>query len=260
MAAVYPSGIKTFNRRRDLLDVILAADINQVYDEVTEMQSALGTFITAKPAGWSASGFSTATSWATFKARIENIEAGVYSAYTNRIQSSGGSTITPGTTSTVGLVFQAASGQTADLLQAKNSSGTVVTKIDKDGVLRSGSDAVATVSGVETLANKTISGADNTLTNIAPSSVIVTGSTDIQEYVDARPTVYYQSTAPTGVVSGTIWVDSSTSVDPFDPSGVLLSTAPSPTTGESGFRRILASTSAPTSGDGADGDVWLQYV
>jgi hypothetical protein len=260
MAAVYPSNIKTFTRRRDLLDVILAADVNQVYDEVTEMQTVMGTFITAKPAGWASGSFSEATSWSTLKARIENIEAGVYTAFNNRIQSSGGSTITPSSTSTVGIILQAISSQTSDLLQAKTSGGTTVARIDKDGVIRSGNNAVATVTGTETLTNKTISGATNTLTNIAPSSVIVTGSTDIQEYVDARPTVYYQGTEPTGVIAGTIWIDSSTNVDPFDPSGVILSSDPSPTSTASGYRRITASTSAPTSGDGANGDVWLQYV
>ncbi len=260
MPAVYPSTIKTFNRRRDLLDVILAADINQVYDEVTEMQTVMGAFITARASGWSSGTFSEATSWSTLKARIENIETGLYTAYNNRIQASGGGTITPGTTSTVGLILQAISSQTADLLQVKNASGTTVAKIDKDGAIKVGSNTVATVAGTETLTNKTISGATNTLTNIAPSSVIVTGSTDIQEYVDARPTVYYQGTEPTGVIAGTIWIDSSTNVDPFDPSGVILSGDPSPTSTASGYRRITASTSAPSSGDGANGDVWLQYV
>jgi hypothetical protein len=260
MPAVYPSAIKTFTRRRDLLDVILAADVNQVYDEVTEMQTVMGTFITARAASWSSGTFATATSWDTLKARIENIEAGVYAAFTNRIQASGGSTITPSSTSTIGIILQAIASQTSDLLQAKTSGGTTVARIDKDGVLRSGNNAVATVVGTETLTNKTISGANNTLTNIAPSSVIVTGSTDIQEYVDARPTVYYQGTEPTGVIAGTIWIDSSANVDPFDPSGVILSADPSPTSTASGYRRITASTSAPTSGDGANGDVWLQYV
>ena len=260
MPASYPSAIKTFTRRRDLLDVILAADVNQVYDEVTEMQTVMGTFITARASGWSSGTFSEATSWSTLKARIENIETGLYTAFNNRIQSSGGSTITPGSTSTVGLVLQAISSQTSDLLQAKNTSGTNVTRIDSSGVLRVSGNPVVTTSGSETLTNKTISGATNTLTNIAPSSVIVTGSTDIQEYVDARPTVYYQGTEPTGVIAGTIWIDSSTNVDPFDPSGVILSSDPSPTSTSSGYRRITASTSAPTSGDGANGDVWLQYV
>ena len=39
-----------------------------------------------------------------------------------------------------------------------------------------------------------------------------------------------------------------------------ITTSSSSVTSGFGFRRITASTSAPSSGDGANGDVWLQYV
>lgn len=261
MSAVYPSAIKTFSRRRDLLDIIQAIDINQVYDEVTSVQTVLGTFLTNKPSGWSGQTFSsTVTSWATLRARIENIEAGVFAAFGDRVQTSGGSTITSSANNVVSLSIQAKSGQTAALFEAKTSTGSVVTRIDSAGVLTIGGSVPATLAGAETFTNKTISGTNNTLTDISPSSVIVTGSTDIQEFVEARPTVYYTATAPTGVPAGTVWVDSSQNVDPFDTSGLLLENDPSPLASVMGFRRIIGSTSAPTSSDGADGDVWLQYV
>ena len=260
MSAVYPSQIKTFNRRRDLLDIIQAVDINQTYDEITAMQTALGTFITSKPAAWSSGSFTTPSSWPTLRERIENIEAGVFAAFNDRVRSAGGSTITATDNTTVSLTIRARSGQTADLLQVQNSSGTVVTRITSDGNLSLGGIAPVTLTGTQTLTNKTISGAQNTLLNIPPSSVIVSGSTNIQQFVEARPTVFYQSSAPTGVIPGTIWVNSGQNIDPFDTSNLLLTNAPSPAPTEMGYRRIVAATTAPTSADGANGDVWLQYV
>jgi hypothetical protein len=41
---------------------------------------------------------------------------------------------------------------------------------------------------------------------------------------------------------------------------LLLKSDPSAAVGVTGFRRINASSLAPTSGQGADGDVWLQYI
>lgn len=260
MSAVYPSAIKTFNRRRDLLDIIQAVDINQAYDEITALQTVLGTFLTSKPAAWSSGSFTTPSSWPTFRERIENIEAGVFSAFNDRVRSTGGTTITVTNNATVSLAIRANSGQTADLLQVQNSSGTVVTRITSDGNLSLGGIAPVTLTGTQTITGKTISGAQNTLLNIAPSSVIVAGTTNIQQFVEARPTVFYQGTAPTGVITGTIWINSAQNIDPFDTASLLLTTAPSPPPAEMGYRRVVAATTAPTSSDGANGDVWLQYV
>jgi hypothetical protein len=41
---------------------------------------------------------------------------------------------------------------------------------------------------------------------------------------------------------------------------VALTTSSSSVTSGFGFKRITASASAPSSGDGANGDVWLQYI
>lgn len=260
MPASYPSSVKTFTKKRDLLDIVLAADINLVYDEVTAIETILGTN-PATNAGWTSGAFSTSTlNWPSVRARLQNIEYGLYDAHIDRVKSSGGSIITTTDNAVVSLTVTAKSGQTADLFQAKNSGGTTVTKINSTGALLVNGLPVATTTGVETLSSKTISGANNTLLNIPTSAVVVSGSTDIQEYVEARPTVYYQPTAPTGVIAGTVWVDSSENVDPFDASALILSTTPSPSTSVAGYRRIFTNTAAPTSSDGADGDIWLQFI
>ncbi|CAB4123524.1 hypothetical protein UFOVP46_33 [uncultured Caudovirales phage] len=264
MAANYPSSVTTFTKKVDLLDLVVAADVNSVYDEVTAIETVIGA-LPATSAGWSGSFDSATTSWTTLRDRIQNIEFGTYTAFTDRVSKSGGTTITSSANGTVSLAIQAKSGQTADLLQVKNSSGTTTAKVNSSGVLSYNGNVVATIDGTETLSNKTLSGAvingsSNSVTNLAPSSVIVTGTTNIQQYVDSKAALYYQGpTAPSAPSVGSIWVDSSTDVTPFDPTSYLQVSAASVTT-STGFRRIAASTVAPTSGDGADGDIWIQYV
>jgi len=260
MTASYPASVKTFTRKRDLLDIVLAADINLVYDEVTAMQTIMGTFPSVN-LGWDSGSFDQSTlSWPNIRTRIQNIEYGLFQAFNDRVKSSGGSILTPATASTIGLTIKAAASQSANLFEAKTALNVAVTTIDAAGMLRINNNEVISTSATQTLTNKTISGANNTLINISPSSVIVTGTTDIQEYVEARPTIFYQDSAPAPVIPGTIWVDSSDNVEPFDASALLLKSDPSPAIGIFGYRRVKASTLAPTALDGADGDIWLQYV
>lgn len=82
---------------------------------------------------------------------------------------------------------------------------------------------------------------------------------------------YYQSTAPTGVATGTIWIDSDDGMTyTYNGSGWIsiasLSSADftgnvtvlsEDTDGVAGVRNVTHSTSAPSGG--ADGDIWLVY-
>lgn len=260
MAASYPSGIKTFQQRRDLLDPVLAADINQVYDEVRAIQVYVGT-TPHLSSGWTGSFDSSTTNWGTVAARLQNLEYGVFTSFNNRVSTAGGSTITSSTTSTVSLTLKARSGQTANLLSVLDSSNNALVTISSAGVLAVGGVTVATRTGTETLTNKTIDGTSNTLQNISPTAIIVTGSTDIKEYVDARPTVYYQSSEPTsGIIAGSIWIDSDATAEELSLNDVIYTTTASSAPTTLGYKKIIGSTSLPTSGDGANGDVWLVYA
>jgi hypothetical protein len=266
MAARYPANTMSFDYRANVTDLIQAQDVNVLYDEV----SSVGTYLGQNPhisATWGNSAFTSGTTtWESVAARIQNIENGVYTGINSRVHTDGGSTIQPSTSSVVGLIVKATSGQSVNLFESQTSgSSTAVTKIDKDGVLYYNGSVVATISGTETLTNKTLTGATidgslNTLSKVPATAVIATGTTDIKTYVDAKPTVYYQTSAPsTGLKDGDIWVDSDSVATSFDSSTFLTTSSASVTSGY-GFHRITASTSAPTSGDGANGDVWLQYV
>jgi hypothetical protein len=133
MAAQFPNSVKTFVNKADLQDYVIANDVNQVYDEVTSIQSTLGTLPQVSGVWGSGSFTSGTTNWSSTKARIQNIENGVYSLVQTSVSNTGGSTITPSSSSTVGLTIKAASGQTANLVEFKNAAGTVVAYVTAAG-------------------------------------------------------------------------------------------------------------------------------
>jgi len=64
MTATYPSGQKSFSRRTDAVDDILATDVNQAYDEIEALEAELGLNPADKTGG-------TAGAYATVKARLD---------------------------------------------------------------------------------------------------------------------------------------------------------------------------------------------
>jgi hypothetical protein len=127
MAANYPASVKTFTNKVDNVDTVIASDVNLVYDEVTAVETTLGT-IPATSSTWSGTFNSTSTTdWSTVGARLNNIEYGLYTAYNSRVNIAGGSTIAS-TNSTVGLTISTSG--TGNLFAAGNtvinSSGNIV--------------------------------------------------------------------------------------------------------------------------------------
>lgn len=105
------------------------------------------------------------------------------------------------------------------------------------------SSALVGVSDTQTLTNKTITGGTVNATTLQQSgvaAVTVSGTQTLTNKTLTSPTI----SSPT--ISGT------TSAE-----GIVLSSAQALT---SRTRNIAASTSAPTSGDGNDGDMWVVYV
>jgi hypothetical protein len=95
-----------FTEKVDLQDVVRALDVNVLYREVTAVATDLGTGNGLKFSGaWSSNtAFDTSTTtWAGLGARLQNIESGIYLAYTNFVDKRGGSLITAATQSTIPL-------------------------------------------------------------------------------------------------------------------------------------------------------------
>ena len=133
MSANYPLSIKVWEPVVNLQSLVVAEDVNTVYEEIESMQRQLGVGIggLVTSAEWGAAGdFSTATTnWESLRTRLQNIENGVFFAASRR----GGSVVTPSSASVVGLTVRAASSQTANLLELRNSSNQVISSFNSSG-------------------------------------------------------------------------------------------------------------------------------
>jgi hypothetical protein len=134
MAASYPLSIRTFTPKVNLQDLVVAEDVNGVYEEVTAIETQLGAGGVATSPTWGSATFSTAvTNHGSLRTRLTNIEAGVFTGVTARVSTAGGSTVTPSSAATRGVIIRAAASQTASLLEFQNSSGTVTGSVNAAG-------------------------------------------------------------------------------------------------------------------------------
>lgn len=132
----FPARVKVWTARKDLVDLVVADDVNTLYDEVTAVETELGAGGVKTSPTWGSGGFVTSTTaWGNLRERLANIENGVFIAYSQRVATTGGSTIQSTTNSTVSLTVKAKSSQTANLLEVKNSSDAVVASISTTGTL-----------------------------------------------------------------------------------------------------------------------------
>jgi hypothetical protein len=133
MAAYYPSNVKSWTQRTDLTDVVMAADVNTIYSEVTAIETYLGANLHISDTWGTGSVFDTATViWGSIKARLQNVENGLYEVYADRVKTSGGSIVKPSGTTTVNLTLQAKASQTAAELLVQDSSGANIYSFGPD--------------------------------------------------------------------------------------------------------------------------------
>ena len=138
MPANYPDGLPILpSQQVDGTSVVEAADVNPVYLELSALASTVGTLPANRAVAWGDAGetFSTSFpgSFSTVKDRIKNVENGTFIITNSAITTSGGRTILPSGTSTVNLSLRAQTSQTANLLELRDASNTIVTRVNSSG-------------------------------------------------------------------------------------------------------------------------------
>jgi hypothetical protein len=141
MTATYPGTVRPFTVKRDDFDTVYAADVDSLQDEIVAIESTLGTNPNISTTVTSSGTFNpTSTSYATVKARLANIEAGIVAdTHTQYLKNAGGSVINNSTAAIVALQINAASGQTSPLQVWATSAGTTVASVSQSGTITAAS-------------------------------------------------------------------------------------------------------------------------
>ena len=141
MAASYPSAVRSFSTKTNVLDIIDASDPNSLQEEVIAIESSLGINPALSTSPNPSSGFTaTSTQYSTLAQRLANIENGIVGdSHAQYLKKAGGETITNSTASNVAIIVKGASSQSASLQEWKTSSNTNVASITANGVFTANS-------------------------------------------------------------------------------------------------------------------------
>jgi hypothetical protein len=135
MAAVFPNSVRNYTPQQDLVNTIIADNVNSLQEEVKQLETVIGSAATSQSplvSTWSGS-FSQATTWGTLYDRISNIEAGLVSGVSGAPYplTSGGSTIT--TTNNKGILLRAGA-TSLNLFEAYSYANVLNFNLDASGL------------------------------------------------------------------------------------------------------------------------------
>lgn len=144
MPALFPNSVRVYASKTDLVDTVLADHVNLLQDEVTAVERTLGTGLLVST--WSGT-FSQPTSHLTLTARLTNIEAGLASHATGKLNTSGGALTgaLTGTSATFSSAITAASFSgryPANTTNTRTANFTLAADIAGSAVLCSSSSAM----------------------------------------------------------------------------------------------------------------------
>lgn len=178
MAAVFPNSVRNYTPQQDLVNTIIADNVNSLQEEVKKLEEVLGSAATSQnplTSTWSGT-FSQATTWGTLYDRISNIEYGLLSGVAGAPYplTSGGSTIT--TTNNKGILLRAGA-TSLNLLEAYSYANVLNFNLDASGLPKVATANVLYVGSSEFTALTAATAAANSLAaaKIALSTVTTAG-------------------------------------------------------------------------------------
>jgi hypothetical protein len=176
MTASYPGSVRNYIPRVDLVDTVIADNVNSLQEEIRAVETALGTTATNNSPLTStyAGSFATTGTWTTVGDRLRNIEAGLVSGVSNSpyVAITGGSTITTATNKA--LVLKTGTGS-LNLLEAYSSSNVLGFSLDSAGLPKVATANVVYVGSTDHTALVTATSAASTLADTKiPLSVVTT--------------------------------------------------------------------------------------
>jgi len=74
--ASFPGAVASFTTKSDTTDVIYAAHINALQDEIVAIQNTIGNS-SLKTSSWTSTPFAQTSTWTTLNDRLNNIEHGL---------------------------------------------------------------------------------------------------------------------------------------------------------------------------------------
>jgi len=161
LTASYPGTVVNFGPDKvNSVDLVVANDPNTLRAEVVAIETTLGITpsLSTAPSS-SATWYNDGRDYGTITSRLANIEAGIVADTHNQyVKNIGGSAIVISSASVVGLSITAATSQSADLMQWKDSSGTVVTRVGPDGILYAAGGQVGSGGGSDFTGNLLLGG------------------------------------------------------------------------------------------------------
>jgi len=181
MTAVFPNSVRNYTAQQDLVNTVIADNVNSLQEEVKQIETVIGSAATSQNplvSTWSGS-FSQSTTWGTLYDRIANIEAGILQGTSSGpyVFKSGGSTITVTTaTAAPGLTLTTSSG-TNNLLTAGifTLSSTGLPQVSGSNVLYVGSSDYTTLTSA-TSAASTAAAAKIPLSTVTTAGDLILGT------------------------------------------------------------------------------------
>ena len=178
MTAVYPNSVRNYTAQQDLVNTVIADNVNSLQEEVKQIEAVLGSAATSQNplvSTWSGS-FSQGSLWGTVYDRIANIEAGLINGVANAPYplNTGGSTIT--TTTNKGLTLRAGS-SSLNLIEAYSYANTLNFNLDSSGLPKVGSSNIIYVgsSDYTTLTAATTAASNSAAAKVSLSTVTTAG-------------------------------------------------------------------------------------